>query len=409
MVKKSESGGNKLLVPALLIAVIVLGGMWYLSSEPSSKDLTTGAVEQTGAGTGGEAGAAGTGGTGGAVAPAPATGALNSGELELFLKDMRGNNGGTSYVLLLDPKVHALDADGAKVADSKKPVDLSKTRYNIMQIHYNKGLDGLTSINGGTPKAISAASGEWSETQLTGKIGDQVLVYTYVDTTPAAGENASTVDLMTLSDFYRETGKWVAQDAQSKTAWDLYNYATYDWYDGTDTNVNNYTIADSGTAASNQVVTWYSRASQQGEYCVDCSIYLKMPTNYSSKFKSLVVTDKFGHSAKYAVQGKAENFAGYKSLAATILATASDPYSWYYMGDIPADMVTLYTAGDKNRLTWELTTDTYGSNMTITFNMVQNAKAEISNNGPFTIADDMPIKFSNGATSEFNDPGTAIS
>lgn len=364
------------IVPVLLAAIVVLAAIVLLGGETG--DISPGEI------TGDE-------GAGGAPAgTAVPSGIINTGELELLLLDSQGLTGTSSKALLLSPTVHAkFKADGS--------FDKTATRYNIMKTHYDEGLEGLTAFGGGTPKDITVSSGEWSEAQLSGKKGDKVLVYTYVDTAPGATDNISTAELMTLVDFYRETGKWVAQTPDGRVKWNLYSHATYDWYDGTDTNVNNYSLADAASALSNEVVTWYSRAGVKGEMVPDGAIYLKAPSNYTAKFKSLTITDKFGHSKKYTGMAKAENFDSNdpRSIASTVLSSATDPHSWYFIGYIPDDFVTLYTSGDKNRMTWELETDSYGSNVTVTFNVVQNAKGLSSNNAPFIIADEFDVAFVN--------------
>ena len=341
------------------------------------------------------------------VAPANIVSAkpLNSGAFDLYLKAMNGGTGTTSNVILLDPKKHAYDVDGVLSVVSLKPFNEARTKYEIMKVHYNLGLDGLTSINGGTPKALTPTSGLWEEAQLSARVGDQLIVFTYLDTTPARNENISTVKLMTLTDFYRETGKWVAQTSQGETAWNLFQYADYQWVDGSDSNATAYTYGDSGTAASNAVMTWYTRAWAIGEKCNDCGIFVNATTNFTSKFKSLVINDKFGHSAKFTTLTKAGNFGGDdpRGIAANILNTASDPRAWYWVGYIPDDFMTTYTTGDKNRVSWELTSDTYGSNVTMQFAIVQNAKALISNNGPFVIRNYFALKFANTATSAWNE------
>ncbi len=373
----AKKDGSNLLVPGLLIIVVIFGGLLLFGGDKG--DVSTADVSAT---------KTIDPATGAVVPVAPVVANINTGELELMLLDSQGLTGTASKVLLLDPVTHAkYNANGA--------FDKSLTRYNIMKTHYDKGLDGLTGFGGGTPKDITVSSGEWSEPQLSGKKGDKVLVYTYVDTSPAATENISSAELMTLADFYRETGKWVAQTPEGTVKWNLYSYATYDWRDGTDTNVNNYSLADAASALSNQVITWYSRSGVKGEMVPDGAIYLKAPSNYTAKFRSLTLTDKFGHSKKYTGLSKAENFDSTdpRSVASTVLSSATSPWSWYFIGYLPDDMVTLYTSGDKNRVTWELETDTYGSNVTVTFNLVQNARGLSSNNAPFIIADEFDVAF----------------
>lgn len=372
MAKKS---GNNLITPIALLAVIVIGGMLLFGGQAPAPG-----------------GAPALPSLPGAQPATPAQANLNVGELELFLKSATGITAGAdSSLILLDKNAHWKGSEDA-------------TRYDLMRIHYDKGLDGMTSMTGGTPKAITASSGEWSEAGLSARIGDEFVVYTYKDTSPASTENKSTAKLLKLVDFYRETGKWVAQTADGKASWNLYNYGDYDFFDGTDSEKNFYTYGDSGSADSNKVISWYTRANAQGEECVDCSVYIDAPSNYTSKFKSLTLTDKFGHSVKYTTMSKAENFAGDDSrgIASTVLSAAQTNNYHYYIGDIPKDFVTLYTSADANRLTWELNTDTYGTNVTVKFNVVQNAKAAISNNGPFTITDDFVVELSTNTTSTFS-------
>lgn len=382
---KSGSKSGTIIAVAALLVVAVLGLAWLSQPTEVRTALEEASISEPG-GTGEQP-----------AAPAAVSAQETSGELELFLKNAIGGTGVSSKVLLLDPTVHAkYDKDGK--------FDPVATRYSIMEIHYNKGLDGLTSVNGGTAKDISVSSGEWSETQLKGKIGDKVLIYTYVDTSPAAGENASTAHLLTLINYKDTVDKWVFQDENGDTAWNLYGYASYDMYDGTDTTADSLTYGDGGSADANTVNTWYSRSSQLGEKCVDCYVYLKAPSNITGKFKSLSISDKSGKSVKFTTLSKAENFAGDdpRGIAGTLLTAANySDYYWYYVGDI-SSLNTLYDAGDKNRLTWELTTDTYGKDIIVTFAVIENAKALISNNGGFTIADDIDFRYSDGSSSGYN-------
>ncbi len=345
-----------------LIAVIALGYM-YLSQ------------------TGGQIQAPGSFIPGSPVAPATPVapdGVVKSdrGTLSLSLTNSIDGTGTTSNMLLLDP-AQAVMKDGS--------LDDKATRYALARIHQEKGLTGLKAFNKeGAPQAITASSGSWSST-LTGKIGDKVLVYTYQDTTPAAAENVSTVQLISLVDFYRETGTWVGQNAAGNDAWALRNYATYHAYDGTDTERMSYTYADADSADTDKIITWYTRAAVQGQKCVDCAIYMQAPSNYTSRFKYLRLTDTAGNSVKFdSIAGKAENFVGPINIAATVLPTANTTYDyWYYIGQIPDNIVTEYSSSDSNRLTWELKTDTDATDYKIWFYTVQNSGAAIANNGPF--------------------------
>lgn len=360
-----------------LIAVVAIGYM-YLSSPggQTGQPLTLGTLTTEQA----------------PVATATPT-KSDKGTLAISLTNSLDGTGTTSSMLLLDP-AQAIMKDGK--------LDKSSTRYSLAKIHQEKGLTGFKAFNKeGAPQAITASSGSWSST-LTGKVGDKVLVYTYQDTTPAAAENISTVELVSLIDFYRETGTWVGQNEEGKDAWSLKNYATYGPYDGTDTARTAYTYADGGTADTDKVITWYTRASVQGQKLNDAGIYMQAPSNYTSRFKYLKVTDNNGNSVKFdAIPGKAENFVGPINIASTKLPTANTTYDyWYYIGQLPDSMLTEYTSADSNRLTWELKTDTDGTYMRIWFYTIQNSGATIANNGPFKDLG-MNITFDGGATSYF--------
>lgn len=330
------------------------------------------------------------------VAPATPSDLVKSdrGTLTLSLTNSIDGTGTTSSMLLLDPS-QAVMKSGS--------LDVTATRYALMRLHQEKGLTGFKAFNKeGSPQALSASSGSWSST-LTGKIGDKVLVYTYQDTTPAAAENVSTVQLISLIDFYRETGTWVGQTSEGKDSWPLRNYATYHAYDGTDTERMSYTYADGDSADTDKIITWYTRAAVQGQKCNDCAIYMQAPSNYTSRFKYLRLTDTNGNSVKFdSIAGKAENFVGPINIAATTLPTANTTYDyWYYIGQVPDSLQTEYTSADSNRLTWELKTDTDATDYRIWFYTVQNSGAAIANNGPFEDVG-FNVTFVDSSTSAFD-------
>ncbi len=318
------------------------------------------------------------------------------GSLSLSLTNSIDGTGTTSNMLLLDPS-QAIMKDGK--------LDTSATRYALMRTHQEKGLTGFTAFNkAGAPQAITASSGAWAST-ITGKIGDKVLVYTYQDTTPAATDNISTVKLITLVDFYRETGTWVGQTETGADSWPLRNYATYLNYDGTDTAKGYYTYADDDSADTDKTITWYTRASVQGQKLYDAGIYMQAPSNFSSRFKHLKITDNLGNSVKFdSIAGKAENFVGPINIASTKLPTTNTTYDyWYYIGQMPDNLMTEYTSADSNKLTWELKFDTDATDYRIWFDVVQNSGAAIANNGPFVDALNIfGVFFVDSATSAFD-------
>ncbi|MDD5454193.1 MAG: hypothetical protein PHW62_01655 [Candidatus Ratteibacteria bacterium] len=380
-----EKSGSNLLVPGLLVVVVIFGALLLFGGDKGT--VNTGDV------TGG-------GGTPTPTPPPDNTGAtstsgIKSGELELFLRGYQGGTGSTSTVILLDSSYAKFDTSGK--------YDEEATRYGIMAAHYNKGLTSLIGFPGkGTPKEISVSSGEWSEPQLVASKGDKFIVYSYKDTSPTASENVSTAHLMELKDFDVGSSKWVAQDTNGAAYWNLQNYGNNSWVDGSFANQIGYMYDDMGVAKSNVVITWYSYNTNVGEITKDGAIYIAARPSYTGKFKSLSVTDKNGHNKKFTTLTKAENYGGADpiNIASTVLTSATTNYNWYYVGSIGNEMLTQNTASDKNRLTWELETDTYGYNETVNVTMVQNAGAIASSNGAFMVPDLFRVQVGNTDTAQ---------
>lgn len=370
----AKQSGSNLLVPALIIVIAIFGGLLLFGGDKG--ELSTGEVTQPG-----EPAAPGE------TAVASAAPTVRSGELEIFLRNAEGSTGTTSNVVLLDASYAKFDAAGK--------FDPEATRYGIMAPHYNKGLTALIGFPGkGTPKDISVSSGEWSEPQLVASKGDKFIVYTYQDTAPAANDNVTTAHLMELKDFDVGSSKWVAQDSDGKSYWNLYTYGNNSWVDGSFANQIGYIYDDLDTADSNAVITWYSYNTADGGITADGAIYIASRSSYTGKFKSLSITDKAGHNKKFTTLTKAENYGGADpiNIASTVLSTPATNYNWYYVGTIGNEMLTLNTDSENNRLTWELETDTYGDNDTINVTMVQNAGAIASSNGAFAVPDYMDIQ-----------------
>lgn len=371
----AKKEGSNLLVPGLLILVVVFGGLLLFGGDKG--DLSTGDVTDTGT----------KDDTSSGEKVVAVTDKIQSGELELFLRAGNGGTGSQSKVVLLDSSYAKFDKDGK--------FDEDATRYGIMAPHYNKGLTSLMAFpGGGTPKEISASSGEWSEPQLVASKGDKFVVYTFEDTSPAAADNVTTAHLMELKSFDVGNSKWVAQDTDSKSYWNIYDYGSYDWYDGTDTIKNGYVYDDSASADTGVIITWYSRASINDAMLVDGAVYIAAPSNFTGKFKSLSVTDKMGHNKKFTSLTKAENYGGTDpiNIASTVLTAAPTNWNYYYVGALGKDMMTLNTETDNNRLSWELESDSYGSNVTVNVSMVMNAGAISSSNGAFEIADNFEVQ-----------------
>lgn len=376
------SKDNTLKIVAL-VAIVAVGYLYISGQQPPASTGSIGNFGSLGGGVPADNG----------MPPAPVTAKSDRGTLSLSLTNSLDGTGTTSNMLLLDP-TQAVMKDGR--------LDKTATRYSLAKIHQEKGLTGFKAFNKeGAPQALTPSSGSWSST-ITGKIGDKVLVYTYQDTTPASAENVSTVEIVSLIDFYRETGVWVGQNEEGKDSWPLRNYASYAAYDGTDTAKINYTYGDGNTADTDKVITWYTRASVQGQKCVDCGIYMEAPSNFTSRFKYLKLTDNFGNSVKFdSIAGKAENFLGPVNIASTLLPSVNTSSDYmYYIGQIPDTLVTEYTSADANRVTWELKFDTDATDYYVRFWTVENSGALIANNGGF-VDTGFTVGFNDGSTSGF--------
>lgn len=341
------------------------------------------------------------------VQPASTPVTPSTGTINFRLSSSMGTTpSGTSSNLLLLDKSYAVMTNGV--------YDESATRFKIMKEIADKSVTALLYYTG-TAKTITHSSGIWTDT-ITGVPGDSGIAFSYYDTTPAYGDNSSHAKMFTLSKFNSPTGEWFATLNDGKDRWSLYNYGRYNYTDTTQTTKVNYTIGDSGTAASNQVATWQTMSTIQGDECVDCAIFVMCPDNYTSKFKDLTITAraiKSGStsSVKFTSLPLASIAPDMLSITSQVLPSrpsAND--NLRFVGYIPSNFDTLRTSSDKNQLTWTLTTDTYGADVTVTFYIVQNAHALSTSNGAFyvstvnpdTLTDGFPVQLSNGASTGFN-------
>lgn len=334
------------------------------------------------------------------VVQAAATPAVSStGTLNFRLSSSTGATPtGTSSNMLLLEKSYAVMSNGV--------YDEQATRFKIMKDIQDNGVSSLKYYTG-TPKTLTHSSGIWSDT-ITGKAGDAGIVFTYYDTTPYDMENSSYAKMFTLSKYNSPTGEWFATLNDGRDRWSLYNYGYYNWTDTTQTVKLNYTIGDSASAAANQVATWQTIATTEGQECVDCAIFLMAPDNYTSKFKDLTITAraiKSGtiSSVKFTNLPLASIAPDTLSITSQVLPSrpsAND--NLRFVGYIPDNFQTLRTSNDKNQLTWTLTSDTYGADVSVTFYVVQNAHALGTSNGAFQSILGFPVQFSNGATTGFN-------
>ncbi len=326
------------------------------------------------------------------VPAAPASAVTATGTLSLKPLSSGGSAGTTSSMLML-AESNAVYNNGV--------FDERATRYKIMKQIADYDIGTLKSFNGGQPAVLSASSGAWSQT-ITAKVGDKLVAYTYADSTPASGENASTAKLITITDFNRATENFFAVTNDGKPTWDLYNYATYNFSDTTFTKRDNYTIGDGGSALVSQTATWYSNSTAVGQGCFDCAIYMISDKNYTAKFKDITITARaVKNGATSSVKFSTPRVAS-TDLAASVLPATTVSQEVYFIGYIPDGFDTVRTSVDKNHLTWTLTTDTYGTDETVTFYIVENSHALGTTNGIFKQADPMVVQLSNGGSTGFN-------
>lgn len=320
----------------------------------------------------------------------PSTGTINF----RLSSSMGTTPSGTSSNLLLLDKSYAVMKDGK--------FDEELTRYKILKAIADTSVTSLKYFTG-TAKTLTHSSGVWSDT-ITGVPGDSGIAFSYYDTTPTVGtDNSSYAKMFTLSRFNSPTGEWFATLNDGRDRWTLNNYADYNWTDTTQTIKINYTLGDGGTAASNQVITWQTISNAQGEECVDCAVFVMAPDNYTSKFKDLTITAraiKSGStsSEKYTLLRLASISQDNIPITSGTLPSRPDANNnLYFIGYIPSNFDTLRTSSDKNQLTWTLTTDTYGADVSITFYILQNAHALGTTNGAFDLTVGFPVQFSNVA------------
>ena len=394
---QKDSKGKTIIAVAAIVAFLILG-LAYLSQPTTlEKASTAGDTEADDGGDGGSA-----------VQPASIIVSkakdteTHRGTVTISLGSAVGTTGTTSTMLFLNTKHAAFGAD--------KKLDRTVTREAIMKTISDSGLIGLTAAIGGSPSEKSASSGAWSET-ITGKTGDQILLYTAADATPGAAENASTVELITLGAFSPGTDTWTVTTESGVTSWNLYDYANYS---NSDNNIAviNYTYNDGNTADSNIVLTWYMNATANGGDCIDCAVFVMAPENYSTVMKDLVLTAKGleeGYSGTTSIKFTASDLlpssgSEARIAAGTLPSKPSANDELYFLGFIPERFQTLRTSADKNELQWSLKTDTYANDVGVTFYIVHNAHSKSTSNGAFRTpaTNGMTINYADDGITGFN-------
>lgn len=395
-----KTSGSTIIAVAAILAFIVLG-LAYLSTPTTElKEAQSADGIDSGAGDGGS-------GSGGAVQPAtvvvqsaPDT-KSHRGTINLALLSATGATGSESNVFFLDES-YAIYKDAGKMV-----FDERATRQSIMKTISDYGVSSLKSFASpdSAPSNNSVSSGVWSET-VTKRVGDKGIIYTSNGHNAAELQNASTVHLFTMEDFNEGTDVWTITLSGGGDKWNLYNYADYNFVDNSYAIRQNYTVNDGGSQLTGQLWDFYTNASAQGGDCYDCAIFAIAPTNITGKFNSLTITAvglKPGYtgstSEKFTTLRPAAGVPEVAISYSLLPAKNSANDEVYYLGFIPERFLTQRSSSDKNRLSWEWKSDTYGADKNgITLYIIQNAHSISTSNGAFQVGATFQPVYSNSAS-----------
>lgn len=394
---------NLLLGIFAVIAMVAVGYIFFgTDDEPQQAQCPPGYALANGAcypikTEGGGGGAAATPGQAGIVIQAVNAKDTDShtGNINFKLKSSTAGTGITSKLLLLK-KSEAVFTDGK--------FDEQATRYKVMRILANTGRSGLIGYDGNTPADNSVSSGTWA-VSTSGKVDDEYLVFTYVDTSPAKAENASTAKIIKLDSWQEGTDTWSASvvGGGGSAEWTLYNYPYYDWVDLSNNPKKGYDQANSGNSGTPQTITWYGNASVEGEQLYDTSILVNSPTNFSGKMTKLVVSDNYGHSAELN-SFKLASSSDISIAAGNVPAPTLNYNTYVLCGDfgctLPDSLVSLRSSTDRNRLTFSMYTTTYDTQMNVTVYGLINAHAKRQADA-FVFVSPFEIGLNTGTTSAY--------
>lgn len=377
----------------VVLAFALVGAMWMLLSEPAQipqseeKEFDFDGSTQTSPST-------------------PSTGEItvvtkkakdtdtHTGNLNIKLKSAVDGTGVTSYGLLLDKSEAILNNDGT--------LNKQETKYRLMDTLNLYSNGGLKGYDGSSPQDVSPSTGTWTWS-VNGKVGDEFLLFTYVDKTPAKAENASTVELLKLDTWQTGDSTWSASIiGKSGSAWNLYNYPYYDWMDNANNPKLGYDYGNGGTAGTVQTITWYGNASVQGEKLIDAALLLNAPQNFTGKFQKLTVSDKNGKSVVFNRLKLASGVPGIDVTSGDVTSPTLNynTYVFCTSGDIcslPDDLDTLRTSNDRRRLTFSMDTTTYSTQMNVTVYGLINAHAKTTTES-FLFVNPFEIGLSTGST-----------
>lgn len=320
---------------------------------------------------------------------------VHTGIANFKLGSSTGGTGVTSKMLVLDKSEGVYDSNGVFLERD--------TNFKIRDTLNNLDKAGLKAPDGKTPQDVSPTTGTWAPT-ITGVVGDRVIIYTYQDTSAAKAENASTAKLVQLRTWSKGTDTWTValMGTTASNAWNLINYAYYDWMDSSNTARAGIDFGNAGTAGTTQTIRWYANASVDGEACIDCALFVNAPSNFTGKFKKLTVSDKKGHSAAFTSLKLASGVSGIDVVSGDVPSPTLN-YNTYFLGYMPDSLVSLRTSVDRNELTFAMETTTYSTQMNVTVYGMQNSHA-LSTTDSFPFVNPFEVGMSTGSTIAYWNP-----
>ncbi len=284
----------------------------------------------------------------------PSVGQLQSATLKLNVK----HQDGTTYA-------------GSGIIYALKSGIVSD-RYSLMKMLY----DGKTSDL--TPNTMTLASGVESYPGFAGRVGDQITLAGYKDTTPAAAENVSFIKTVMLTGITGgSTPEWMISEPQF--VW--HNYPTLLFYDSTDTARTRYN--ESEATAVEKTFTLYMFPTNDGEQWINSALYIEAPSSNAGAFKTIKIADQDGKSVEYtSLQSTGQmSSSDPRFIAAPSLTTSTD--TMYFVGKFPSDEIRT-SSTQKAKMTLTVTYDHPASGSVDTyFKVVSNADALTSSGGHF--------------------------
>lgn len=394
---KSESKGGTIIAVVAILAFFVLG-LVYLSTPTTELKEAQSTVDT---GDAGDDGAASTVQPATVVVQKAKDTDSHRGTINLALLSATGATGSASNVMFLDES-YAIYKDAGKTI-----FDAEATRLSLMKTITDYGASSLKSFASpeSAPANNTVASGIWSET-VTKKAGDKGLIYTSQGHTAYEVQNATSVRLFTMETFNEGTDVWTISLYGGGDKWNLKNYADYNFVDNSYVERQNYTVNDGGSQLTGQLWNFYTNASAQGEDCYDCAIFLMAPTNITGKNPSLTLTAaglKPGRtgstSEKFTTLRPASGVPEVAISYSLLPAKNSSNDEAYFLGFIPDRFLTERSSSEKNRLSWEWKSDTYGADKVgLNFYIIQNARSISTSNGAFKVTATFRPQYSDSAS-----------